>query len=138
MCEQLCVCVCVCVCVCLCSLQLFASESLFFPGFFLGGLFLESTRLSGNRHRFFAFSGVYSMHDTTTRTSSASAALLFTPSSNPRSVTSSPRPPPYVSTLPSMRSYSFTRTHSPLPLTNLSTSIHFPFLRYPLLLLHLL
>ena len=33
---------------------------------------------------------------------------------------------------------SFTSTHSPLPLTNLPPPLHFPLLRYPLPLLHLL
>ncbi len=35
------------------------------------------------------------------------------------------------------RAYSFTRTRSPLPLTNLSLPISFPLLRYPLPPLHL-
>jgi hypothetical protein len=33
--------------------------------------------------------------------------------------------------------YTFTNTHSPLPLTNVSPPIHFPFLRYPLPPIHL-
>jgi hypothetical protein len=40
---------------------------------------------------------------------------------------------PYVPTLTSMvfRDYNFTHTHSPLPLINFSSLIHFPLLRYP-------
>ena len=68
----------------------------------------------------------------TTRTSCVTAALLSTPSSNLRSATSSPRPQPYGSALPSMALYTFTSTHSSPPLPNLSPPIHFPLLRYPL------
>ena len=65
----------------------------------------------------------------TTSTSSAFAALLFTPSSNLRSATSSPRPQLCVSTLTSMAPLSL-HTYT-LTLTNLSPPIHFPLLRYP-------
>ncbi len=75
-------------------------------------------------HRFFTVSGVERMRNITR----VSVALLSTPSSNSRlSTLSSPRTQPY----------SFTLTHSHIPLTNISSLLHFPLLRYPIPPIHL-
>ena len=56
-------------------------------------------------------------------------ATLSTPSSSLRLATSSPGPLPYVSTLHRWRSFSFSHTYSPLPLTIFFSLIHFPCLQ---------
>ncbi len=73
----------------------------------------------------------------TTRTSSGSTDLLFTPSSSLRSATSSPRPQPLRINHNIDGAPLASRAHSPLPLTNLSPPPRFPLLRYPLPPLHL-